>query len=225
MNPAELYKTLTLRSAPIPGFSGPLPNTLVQGALGAGAGYLGGSLFLNREDPNWKRRRDMWMAAGGLGGMALRIPDLMASYQEGEAGDYAHHGINSGMEALMNPVAYGDMLPKQSSFTAASIPGYPRRSITAGDSIQTVLSDPTLDPVARAQGVVLINEAARGEPRAIITTGDLVRGAVGLGLGYSGGLMTGKVLGGFFSLPGRTQKRLAQAGALGGLLRATGVWN
>ena len=61
------------------------------------------------------------------------------------------------------------------------------------------------------------------KPRGLVTTGDLMRGAIGAGLGYLGAKLFGKVLGLGFSLPPTAQKRINQVGVIGGILGNTGV--
>jgi 2'-5' RNA ligase len=88
---------------------------------------------------------------------------------------------------------------------------------------QTVLDDPWLDPVGRALALHVISEAQNRKKSPLISTGDLVHAAVGAGLCYAAGNVAGRVMGAIFGLPPELQQRAAQMGALGGILKATGI--
>lgn len=88
---------------------------------------------------------------------------------------------------------------------------------------ETIVNDKAMSPAQRAYALQLVNNAAK-EKGGLFSTGDLVRAGVGAGLGYGAASLTGKTLGLVFGMSGPAQKTLARAGALGGLLRATGVW-
>lgn len=223
--PTDIYRHLTLREGAI---GGPLQSALVKTLLGAGIGYGSGKLTTDPEDPEAKNKVLKRALLGGGVGFGLSVPDIITSYNLGQAGGYTHQGINSGMAALVNPVKnprlvppYGTQTKAASNFSDFEMPS---KLITPFDSISTILSDPTLDPLSKAQGVVIVNEAANGNKKGLFTTGDLVRGAVMAGFGYLGGVTVGKALGTLFGLPNKAQKRLAQAGAVGAVLKSTGVW-
>lgn len=91
-------------------------------------------------------------------------------------------------------------------------------------SAHVVLTDPSLSMSQRAIAVDIISQANRRTPSFGFTTGDLIHGAIGAGLGYGAAALTGKILGSVFSLSPQAQSRLSAAGAVGGLLKATGIW-
>lgn len=87
----------------------------------------------------------------------------------------------------------------------------------------TVMSDPTLTPVQKALGMQIVADAAK-ETGFYFTTPDLVRAGIGAGMGYGAAYVTGKAMGAVFGMSPDAQKSMSRLGALGGLLRATGVW-
>lgn len=112
-----------------------------------------------------------------------------------------------------SPYAYGGVNPAMNQYTGVA------------EATGAVMADTSMDPYQKALAITVIQEAAGDKPHGLVTTSDLVRGAVGLGLGYTAGSLFGKVLGAVGTLPPTTQKTLARVGAIGGLLRATGIWS
>lgn len=224
MNPIELYNTVTLRNS-----LGPLPATAVQGLAGTGIGYLIGKLLNRKNTPKRRaqKRINRSMLLGGLAGAAPGLIESYSQYQLGNQGKIPGIKPGQGYKALFNPHPYNQTaLNKESASTFGADPVFKNRShISVNSSIDTIMADPTLSPLQKAIGVDILDKADQaGRKGGLITTGDIVSGAVGAGLGYGAGLATGKVMGTVFGLPKATQKRLAQAGALGGLLRMTGIW-
>lgn len=91
-------------------------------------------------------------------------------------------------------------------------------------AIQAIQNDPTLNPYERAFLQKVTLDAARQKQSYLITTPDLIRAAAGAGLGYLAGSVVGKGLSFIFNLPPATQRAVARTGAVGGVLRATGIW-
>lgn len=89
---------------------------------------------------------------------------------------------------------------------------------------QTLAMDSSLSPVQKAIAINMVREASKDKGGIGFTTTDLVRAGIGAGLGYGAAAITGKTLGSVFGLNPKTQKTLARIGAVGGLLKATGVW-
>lgn len=92
-------------------------------------------------------------------------------------------------------------------------------------SAMAVVSDTSLSPLQKTlalQSIRLASEKANN--RGLFSTEDLVHGFVGAGLGYAAATVTGKVLGSVFGLSQDHQSQLANIGAIGGLLKSTGIW-
>lgn len=95
-------------------------------------------------------------------------------------------------------------------------------------SMQTVQDDPFLPPVAKAQlarifsqGLVRANPESR--LRGLLTTTDVIKGAVGAGLGHTGAVVAGSLLGSLFGLPAGLRRELSHTGALAGALLGSGI--
>lgn len=104
--------------------------------------------------------------------------------------------------------------------------------IPAGPSIDIIHADRFLAPGDKAFLTDIFDEAGfhaqirkgpGGKLRGLLTTEDLVAGAVGAGLGYVGGNLAGSLLGNVFALPPTTVRKASRAGALAGLLYGTGI--
>lgn len=93
----------------------------------------------------------------------------------------------------------------------------------ANQAMQTVMNDPIMSPVQKVQTMTIIRDAVSQNQRPLLTTKDLVRAAVGTGIGYAEGAIAGKIMGAVFGLPPQTQQTISRIGAFGGLLKATGI--
>lgn len=90
---------------------------------------------------------------------------------------------------------------------------------------RVVIQDPTLSPT---QKTILMESIAAadqmtGFPKAF-TTGDLAKGLIYAGLGAGAANISARAAGAVFGLPKKYRGPATAAGALGGVLRATGVW-
>jgi hypothetical protein len=92
-----------------------------------------------------------------------------------------------------------------------------------GQALNTVLTDTTLSPTQRVVAIKSLTQAAQGDGGGLISTKDLIRGAVGAGVGYGAATLFGKTLGAVFGLPAQTQQKLSRIGAVGGLLNGLGI--
>jgi hypothetical protein len=117
-----------------------------------------------------------------------------------------------------SPAIYGGISPYTPGMGVVA-----NDQIALGTAMNTVLVDPGLDIAQRAIAINALSNAAKNQDRGLISTGDLVRGAIGTGIGYAAGTLLGKTLGAVFSLPASTQRRLSQIGAVGGLVNALGI--
>jgi hypothetical protein len=117
-----------------------------------------------------------------------------------------------------SPKLYGGVSPYTPGLGITDDSEFP-----VNQAISTVLTDTGLNTVQRVLAIKAIGEAAQKKQDSLITSADLVRGAVGAGVGYGVATMFGKTLGAVFGLPAQTQRRLSQMGAVGGLLNGIGV--
>lgn len=88
-----------------------------------------------------------------------------------------------------------------------------------------ILMDPVLSPYEKAVAISAVNQAQHQSDNRVglVTTGDLMRGAIGAGLGYLGAKLFGKLLGIGFDLSPGAQRNIGRAGIIGGILGNTGV--
>lgn len=91
-----------------------------------------------------------------------------------------------------------------------------------------ILNDARISPGDKREVLRVLHGGASqsNDPiRGLLSTGDIVRGAVGAGLGSMTAKYMGTVLGGVFGgLKPSTMQKVQNAGALAGMLRGTGVW-
>lgn len=218
----KLLGELTLRRENPTGISGPLPHAAVKALLGAGAGYGVGHILDNkyRREIDKKRTRRKAAVIGALLGSLSSYPDIRTQLAHGRRGKIP--GVKSDWSALNNPYPF-----KKQSFDTSSNLDFgklfaPKSHVGAK---HVIASDAVLSPIGKLKAMSLVDEAERGsEAPGMFTTVDLVRAGIAGGLGYGGGALTGKALGAVFGMPPKTQKRLAQAGAVGAILKATGIW-
>jgi len=227
----DAWSDLTLQSGAASALpNGPLPSAVVKGGLGLGVGALLGNHMGSDADEEEKARlRRNWMLMGGLAGAATAVPDMITNKRLVDQGRVP--GVKGTWDAINTPIGFkGTVLPRMEKAneysTFGSLHGMPNMGsrIVAPSALDTILRDTTLDPVQKALGVTIINEAMDNKSNGLFSTTDLIRGAWGAGLGLGAGIVVGKTMGAFFSLPKKSQNILAGAGALGGLLKATGVW-
>ena len=96
-----------------------------------------------------------------------------------------------------------------------------RKSIPVSSTRREILSDPFLSSSEKAQALTVLDGT---QPSGLISWNDVVRGAVGAGVGYVAGDLFGRTL---FTVFGRiepkTQRALKNTGIAAGILRGTGV--
>jgi len=92
--------------------------------------------------------------------------------------------------------------------------------ISVNGAANAVLADPKMSLSQKAVAFDVLSKAADGRDSGLITKNDLVRGALGAGMGYVAAQTMGRVLGAVFGLDRTSQRRLSQAGALGGLFNS-----
>ena len=97
------------------------------------------------------------------------------------------------------------------------------KDMSQATSYQMIEMDPTLGIVDRINAKRFINSAAAPNSGGMFGKSDLVRAAVGAGLGGVGAWAVGKTLGKFFGMSPKAQRVLTGAGVLGGILKNTGV--
>jgi len=103
-----------------------------------------------------------------------------------------------------------------------------RSTIDFSQASNAVLGDPRIPANQKRELLrVLHGGAAQSQDplKGLLTTGDVVRGAVGAGVGSVAAKYLGTVFGGVFGgLKPSTLEKVQNAGALAGMLRGTGVW-
>jgi len=104
--------------------------------------------------------------------------------------------------------------------------------IAYAPSIQVLENDPFLTDPQKREVLSIFRGAAEhsnirsqpsGKLHGLLTTEDLIAGAVGAGLGYGGGATAGLVLSNIFGLPTKTVRRLSRIGTLAGALLGSGI--
>lgn len=181
-------------------------NPLVMGLLQSAAGGLFGR-YVASPVSQWmspapseesRKRRQNVLTALGIG--AGLLPPAL--YTAGRM--YGGEGLG---RALFRPFG------KQSDYISP-FPG----------TQNIILADPNLSAYEKAVAIQTVQNAlSQSDKRGLFTVGDLVRGAIGAGLGYAGAGLAGKLLGFAFGLSPKSQKRLRQVGTVGGILANTGV--
>ena len=90
-----------------------------------------------------------------------------------------------------------------------------------------IWSDPKMDVTEKMRLTGTLATGARDAgvgSTGIITPSNIIKGALGAGIGYTAAKFTGKALGAVFGgLQPSTQKALSATGALAGFLRATNI--
>jgi hypothetical protein len=117
-----------------------------------------------------------------------------------------------------SPVSYGGISPYTPGFGVIG-----GNQFGLGQALSTVLTDTNLSTTQRAVAVKTLTQAAQVSRDNTLNTQDLIRGAVGAGVGYGAATLLGKTLGAVFGLPSNTQQKLSQIGAVGGLLNGLGI--
>jgi hypothetical protein len=205
VNPARAWNKMTLAD-----HVGPFPNAAIATGLAAGAGLGAGALYDRFLAPRRSRNRPLVWAAltGGLVG----IPSFVGAAQRASNPENPNMGARA---AFLAP------WPSKSASSFGPVDTRPQ-PMTFHSAASTILADPTLTPVQRLHGLVILDNAA---PRgAGFSTADLIRGAAAAGLGYALGSTAGKVLAPIFGLPPQTQRILATTGAVGAVMRQAGIW-
>lgn len=156
---------------------------------------------MTREQFETARRR-MGILGAGLGA----LPGLALTGQ---------NVYEKGLEGLWEP--YG----KEASLKQADVIDYTTATTTIQD-------DPYLDDNAKAKLSGIFDMGMQrvqheGKARGLLTTGDLIQGAVGAGLGWGAAALAGPFLGKVFSLPEGTQRKFSNTGLLAGAILGSGV--
>jgi hypothetical protein len=90
-------------------------------------------------------------------------------------------------------------------------------------STELIWNDPYLDDNTKAKANAVFAQANPGKDSGLISTGDLVQGAVRAGLGYVGGAVVGGTLGKLFSLPQPMTQALSIGGGIALGIKNTGI--
>lgn len=192
------YRPNNIAGVRIPG--GPLQGFLGATALGVGGGWLAGhavNLFKSDSDAKKKRRVRNWMLMGGLGAAA---PAALTSYGLASK-SIPERGISGLWDTGVKEGAY----------------------VPIGITTEAIVTDPSMTPFQRAMSLEVLRGASDGKQEGIVQFSDLLRGAVGAGLGWGAGSLVAGAIDGLFGIEPGTSKFIKAMGAtLGGGL-ATGL--
>ena len=170
-------------------------------------------LKARQRDPkrNWSFPESMFGTSKGL------WPNM----NKAGAFEYGETNVTQGAVAF-------DQSPFMTSGPVTQNPEMNRPSIGLNTALATIEVDPQLSPGQRLQAKSMVQLAAQSANQTrrggLFSTGDLIRSAVGAGVGYTAGRTGGALLGAFFGLSPIMQRRLAQTGMVAGIARATGIW-
>lgn len=196
------------------GGSRPLSNTLAGAALGAGAGYGAGWLaeHLLPETFQNRRLRKLFALAGGVAGAVPGGLTMVDSLSRG-------HGVLNPWPPPAEPVekaaAPADGIP--SAFPSSFLDWQP--TINRSELGEVLLTDPHLDRRLAMATDGLLEAASLTRGSDLVSPFDIARIAVGMGSGLLSGMLVGKTLGAIAGLSDGAQRRLQQAGVLGGLIK------
>lgn len=194
----------------------PLPLALLGGLGLGGAGYLFGPRLLHglvsrlpgvspqplTRDQFETAQKRMGLLGAGLGA----LPGLALT---------AQNVAEKGWGGFTEP--YG----KEAALKQADVIDYTTAT-------RTIQDDPYLDDTSKARlssifDIGMQKVEHEGQAQGLLTTGDLIQGAVGAGLGWGTAALAGPFLGKVFSLPEGTQRKFSNTGLLAGAILGSGV--
>ena len=91
------------------------------------------------------------------------------------------------------------------------------------NAVLAINSSPDLSIEQKENAIAILNNASGLSHGPYLTIDDLIGGAVAAGMGYLQGVAIAKTLGAIIGLDQNSQKRIGQAGIIGGLLSYTGL--
>lgn len=199
--------------AGVPNRPGPLSSMLVLGSLGAATGNIAGRIAGRSDIFDKKRARRMGTLIGG--GLGL-LPGLGYAYMNYAAGKSPLHGDVLNMPRLEGiKTSYVDPLM------------FSRPDLIPVERMQQMIwEDPRVAgrlPVSVAAATsALVEGASRQRPREFpyVTPTEIARMAMGMGAGYTGGMLAGKALGALFGVSDQAQQVLRNTGAAAGVIRS-----
>ena len=194
----------------------------LAGILGGGTGYLGAEALEGLLDETTRRYSHLMPGEHEIEDEY----DIMNPVEEAErARNFRRRmALAGGLSAAALPTYYAIQdMRKTSSEKQAHMISY-------DSSLSTIQDDQFLNSNQKNQVTSILGNANSRAPQSrklhgMLSTSDLVRGAVGAGLGREAASMTGSVLGSIFDLPQGMQKRLSDVGALAGGLIGTKIVN
>jgi len=168
-----------------------------------------------------KIRRRLALAAG----LAAGAFPLMHNLNTNEPGlgltDWTRHTVKEASDTGLAREAFQKYAAMMNP--SADNPLYNHPTVPISFATDTIRRDPYMDARLKTQTLNIFG--ATGEGRTgLISTGDLVRGAVKAGLGFAGGYIAGRALGSLFSLPTNMTNALSATGGIAAALKNTGVF-
>lgn len=201
-------------------FGGPsaLTNSLVSGAIGAGGGYLAGSLMSNLLPEEYVKRKNVsrYLALlGGLGGAALHLPELAGNLRANKQVTGDSHIIQS----FAAPHARQPFAKAGSSNAAWDMPIRTdsfNRALWADSTTNQGFTPPPV--AAAASGLVTGVQQMYGGSN-ILTPRHMLNGLIAAGVDMTTAHIAGSTLGALGLITPKAQQAIQATGLWGGLIR------
>lgn len=196
----------------IPNRPGPLASMAVLGTLGAAGGNLFGRAIGGNDVFDKRQMRRITTVSGLLAGL---LPGL----------SYMGLNYNAGLHPVHGRVM--SLPPRQKVANETDPQMFSRPDLIPVERMQQLIwEDPQIAgrlPVSVAAATSALVEGASRQhtrtPAGFVTPSDIARMAMGMGAGYSSGLLVGKALSGLFGISPVAQQVLRNTGAAAGLIR------
>lgn len=186
---------------------------LTTTGLGIGGGYLASkliNLIRGDDDPEAESDRTKnWMLVGGIGAALPAALISLAGYTASKNEKAASVHTKSIMTGLLKRAGYTDWML--------------RPVVPVEQTAWYLLGDPVMTPDQKGTAIGILMHAADNQPEGHLSVSDLIRGAVGAGLGYATATAVGKAMGGLFGMSPGMKNMLSSTGAIGGGLIGAGL--
>lgn len=207
---------------------GPLVSSAVKTGLGGGLGM--GAAYLMASDPERRKRLMKTLGLMGAGaGLGWGALDTYGTYKSRNDQELKSHGLPWYLTPYPylkkgSADAFGSLLPYDEDLPDWAPPGWDT-PLTTDSIASTILEDQSLSMGEKGDVLNHLSLAEmQGGRGGLVSTPDLVRAGVGYWGGKAAGGVAGKVLAAMGVIPEGSRKTLGRMGAIGGLLRATGIW-
>ena len=230
------------------GGASPLSAALASGALGAGAGYLGGTLLENLFPEEYLQRGRLRKALAAVGGGLGAIPGLWSAsaplkggggalesfttpYNQWEGKGWTKENasqpnalnlINTMLDTFIQPDPMETRLMNKIADAGLPDSGSITNLAIDRDRFNRVVWEDPFTPTPYKGSVSGILEGAAqvaGDSSPMVYPTDVGRLAIGMGSGYVSGMIVGKVLAGLANITPTAQKTLQRAGTWAGFIK------